>query len=137
MDDVESAIATLHELAAIGVHVSIDDFGTGYSSLNYLKRFPIGTLKIDRSFVRDISTDKDDAAIVSAIVAMAHSMELRVVAEGVETGEQLSFLRELQCDDLQGYLFSAPLAEQEATELLRSDKRLTLPEPSASTRSVG
>jgi EAL domain-containing protein (putative c-di-GMP-specific phosphodiesterase class I) len=93
----------------MGVALSIDDFGTGYSSLNYLKRFPIDTLKIDQSFIRDVSVDADDAAIVQAIVAMAHGLRLRVVAEGVEHEEQLAFLRALNNDEYQGFLFSKPL----------------------------
>jgi len=100
------------------MHISIDDFGTGYSSLNHLKRFPINTVKIDRSFIRDITTDSDDTAIVSAIISMAHSMGLRVIAEGVETGEQLNILRDLQCEEIQGFLFSPPVPPDEAMALL-------------------
>jgi len=109
MDDVELAIATMHELKAMGVQLAIDDFGTGYSSLAYLQRFPIDVLKIDRSFVRDIETDAGSAAMVSAIVSLSHDLGMRVIAEGVETAPQRDFLRERGCDEIQGYLFSRPL----------------------------
>ncbi len=109
MEDVEATTATLGRLNAMGIQLSIDDFGTGYSSLSYLKRFPLSTLKIDRSFIRDLANDQDDAAIVKAIIALAHSLCLRVVAEGVETEEQLNFLRNENCDEIQGYYFSRPL----------------------------
>ena len=91
------------------------------SSLNHLKRFPINTVKVDRSFIRDITTDSDDAAIVGAIISMAHNMELKVIAEGVETEEQLEFLRDLHCDEIQGFLFSPPVPHQEAGELFDLD----------------
>lgn len=110
MENPESAAETLHKLSGMGVHLSIDDFGTGYSSLSYLKRFPIDSLKIDKSFVRDITIDADDAAIAKAVIALAHSLKMVVIAEGVETAEQLDFLREQQCDQIQGYHLSRPLA---------------------------
>ncbi|MFN2442430.1 MAG: putative bifunctional diguanylate cyclase/phosphodiesterase [Thermoanaerobaculia bacterium] len=108
MHDVQRTIRTLHELKELGVRVAIDDFGTGYSSLSYLKQFPVDTLKLDQSFVRDLIAPQD-AKIVSGVIAMAHSMSLQVMAEGVETLSQLEFLRANECDKLQGYLFSRPL----------------------------
>jgi diguanylate cyclase (GGDEF)-like protein/PAS domain S-box-containing protein len=118
MENAESAIATLDELKAKGVNISIDDFGTGYSSLSYLKRFPLDILKIDRSFVRDIPADGDDAAIVGAIIALARSMDIKVVAEGVETESQAEFLDRSGCDFAQGYFFSPPVAPEEIRKLL-------------------
>lgn len=118
MQNAEATISTLRELKALGVRVSIDDFGIGYSSLSYLKRLPIDTLKIDQSFVRDITTDPDDAAIATAVIALAHTLKLRVVAEGVETEEQLAFLTARSCDRMQGYLFSHPLPPEECTVFL-------------------
>ena len=118
MQNAQTAIQTLRELKALGVGLSIDDFGTGYSSLSYLKRFPIDTLKIDQSFIRDIGTDPDDAAIASAIIALAHTLKLTVVAEGVETADQLEFLTRHGCDRTQGYFFSRPLAAERCSELL-------------------
>lgn len=118
MDDIDTASSTMRALHCSGIHISIDDFGTGYSSLSHLKRFPINTVKIDRSFIRDITTDSDDAAIVGAIIAMAHNMGLKVIAEGVETQQQLDFLHSLQCDEVQGFLFSPPVPHHEACALL-------------------
>ena len=114
MQNTQTTVALLAELNRLGMRISIDDFGTGYSSLSYLKRFPVDTLKIDRSFVCDIGTDPDDDAIVKAIIALAQSLELRVVAEGVETPEQLHFLRTHGCNEIQGYLISRPLPADEA-----------------------
>ena len=124
MQDPEEAAGVLRDLKDMGLHLSIDDFGTGYSSLSYLQRFPVDHLKIDQSFVRDIHTDADDRAIVTAVIALAHSMKLKVVAEGVETPEQLAFLREHRCDIMQGYLFSRPVSGDDVLELLTKDSRL-------------
>jgi diguanylate cyclase (GGDEF)-like protein/PAS domain S-box-containing protein len=124
MHDMERTVATLTELDALGVALSVDDFGTGYSSLSYLKRFPIDVLKIDRSFVRDITSDPDDAAIATAIIAMAHSLEIKVIAEGVETLEQQEFLKQHNCDGMQGYYFSKPLPAEDFTRLLQKHQRL-------------
>lgn len=119
MTDVERAIETLDNLHHLGVFLSIDDFGTGYSSLSYLKRFPIDILKIDQSFVRDISLDPDDAAIVLSIISLAHSLRMGVIAEGVETAEQLAFLQRHGCDQMQGYYFSRPVPAAAFEKLLR------------------
>jgi diguanylate cyclase (GGDEF)-like protein/PAS domain S-box-containing protein len=116
------AVALLNELKEMGIRLAIDDFGTGYSSLAYLKRFPIDCLKIDRSFVSDIPRDAGNAAITQAIVAMAHSLGLKVIAEGVETHDQLAFLREHGCDEVQGFYFSSAVPEAEATALLESSR---------------
>lgn len=113
VQDVQEAIATMRELNAMGVQLSIDDFGTGYSSLSYLKRFPVGRLKIDQSFVRGIPADRDDQAIAKAVISLGHRMNLKVIAEGVETEKQLAFLRDNNCDEMQGYYFSEPVSVQE------------------------
>ena len=120
MGNIENTISRIGELTSMGVQVSIDDFGTGYSSLSQLKRLPIQKLKIDKSFVRDIETSSNDRAIIRAVLVMAHSMNLRVVAEGVEKEDQLSFLREEQCDEAQGFLFSEPLSAEKFLELTRT-----------------
>ncbi|MES2366560.1 MAG: EAL domain-containing protein [Pseudomonadota bacterium] len=124
MQDTVSSEATLRQLKALGVDLALDDFGTGYSSLSYLKRFPFDRVKIDRSFVRDIITDSDDAAISKAIISMAHSLGIRVVAEGVETEAQCQFLRRHQCDEMQGYYFSHPLPFTKVTALLNEKRQL-------------
>ena len=119
MQNISTAVDTLNVLSSKGIRISIDDFGTGYSSLSYIKRLPIDVVKIDKTFVRDVTVDQDDAAIVSAIIAMAHSLRLEVVAEGVETQEQLDFLRAEGCDAMQGYFFSKPLPADEILNLLK------------------
>ncbi len=120
MHNIEENIATLNELKAMGIGIAVDDFGTGYSSLNYLKRLPIDTLKIDRSFVSDVTVNRDDAAIVDAIISLAQSLTLRVVAEGVENRDQQTFLEAHHCDEMQGYLFSHPLPAAQFAELLKN-----------------
>ncbi|MES2298836.1 MAG: EAL domain-containing protein [Pseudomonadota bacterium] len=120
MNDVEHAITILRDLKQLGVHIAIDDFGTGYSSLSYLRRFPIDALKIDQSFVKDLTVDADDAAIVLSIISLAHSLRLKVVAEGVETTEQLAFLRAHGCDQMQGFLFSRALDVDAFAQLVRA-----------------
>lgn len=124
MKSTDVTVTALDEFHQLGIAISIDDFGTGYSSLNYLKRFPVNKLKIDQSFVRDVVKDPDDAAITNAIVVLGHTLQLKTIAEGVETQEQLDFLRSIGCDEVQGYLFSKPLPAEEATKILAEGKRL-------------
>jgi len=118
MKNPDMAVQTLDQLKKIGIKISIDDFGTGYSSLGHLKRLPIDILKIDKSFIEDVTTNPDDAALVMAIIALAHNLRLKVVAEGVETEEQLKFLQLLKCDEWQGYLFSKPVPAEDFEKLL-------------------
>jgi EAL domain-containing protein (putative c-di-GMP-specific phosphodiesterase class I) len=115
---VEFAASVLTRWKNMGINISIDDFGTGFSSLASLKRLPIGALKIDQSFVRDATSDTDDAAIVNAIITLAHNLRLKVVAEGVETEEQLRFLQVLRCDEIQGDFYSKPLPPDSLASLL-------------------
>ena len=122
MDDSALSTMALYKLKDRGVRVSVDDFGTGYSSLSYLKRFPIDALKIDRSFVRDITTDPDDATITNAIIGLAHNLRRRVIAEGVETQAQLAFLQKHSCDEAQGFLFSPPVVAAELARLIKTPK---------------
>ena len=122
MSNAEGAVSVLEQLKSIGVQIAIDDFGTGYSSLAYLKRFPIDILKVDRSFIRDIPADSGDMKITRAIIAMAHSLRLKVVAEGVETAQQLQFLRSQCCDAIQGYFLYRPLGEDELADVLKHNR---------------
>ena len=119
MSHAQKSVAMLQRLKNLGIRLSMDDFGTGFSSLAYLKRFPIDTLKIDRAFIHDVTINADDAAITLAIIAMAHNLKLKVIAEGVETAEQLQFLRDHHCDEAQGYYLSRPLPEMQIFTLLR------------------
>ena len=118
----EAIVDNINALQALGVSLSVDDFGTGYSSLAYLKRFPISTLKIDRAFIAALNDAPGDDAIVRAVIAMAHSLSLQVVAEGVETEAQLQFLKENGCDDVQGYLISRPIDAEAFTTLLEQSQ---------------
>ncbi len=124
MQQAEASVVTLRELKAMDIRIAIDDFGTGYSSLSYLKRFPIDVLKIDQSFVREIPADADDAAIAGTVITMAHSLGLKVVAEGVETAAQLNFMREHSCDAMQGYYLSKPLPAEQFEAFLKNGARL-------------
>ena len=124
MQDIEQTIEKLWELRSLGVLLSIDDFGTGYSSMNYLKRLPCDILKIDRSFVMDITTDPSDRAVVEAIVSLSRHMKMKVVAEGVESKEQLAFLKKEQCHEVQGYYISRPLPAAEFSDFIRKHNKI-------------
>ncbi len=126
MKDPEHSIKVLNELKTFGIKIAIDDFGTGYSSLGYLKKLPIDALKIDKSFISDITADPDAAALVMAIITLSHNLRLKVVAEGVETDEQLKFLHLVRCDELQGYLFSKPVSYEDFGQMLRDEFEYTL-----------
>ena len=125
MGDNQTGMRFLNEMHELGVHLSIDDFGTGFSSLNYLKKLPVNKLKIDQSFIRDIDTDEGDAAIIRSIISLGHRLNLRVIAEGVETQEQLDFLRIRGCDEIQGYFYARPLPPEKFIEFAKSPPRLT------------
>lgn len=133
LHEITTANAVLSRLRGLGIHIAIDDFGTGYSSLSYLKQFPFDTLKIDRLFIQNIGQDPESSAITLATIQMAHSLNLKVIAEGVETESELAFLRKHDCDEIQGYYFSRPLPEAEFEKLLASSKRLD--DPTASVKS--
>jgi len=128
MSDAEEAVQMLRELKHLGVGLSIDDFGTGYSSLAYLKRFPLDTIKIDRGFIRDAISNPDDATLTLTIINLAHSLKVRVVAEGVETPGQMKFLREHGCDEMQGFFFARPMEVADCTRALKENRRLPNPE---------
>jgi len=131
MHSIDKALRLLGEIKRRGITLAIDDFGTGHSSLAYLKRFPVDTLKIDRTFVRDLSVDQNDLAITRAIIAMGHSLGLKVIAEGVETAAQLEIMRRFECDEYQGYLFSKPLPVAEFEVLMGI---ATAPQPDLASR---
>jgi EAL domain-containing protein (putative c-di-GMP-specific phosphodiesterase class I) len=118
MNDVDNAIGKMRQLTDLGISLSIDDFGTGYSSLAALKRFPIQCLKIDKAFIKEVTVSANDVAIVTAIIALAHSMNLTVMAEGIETREQMDFLIGKGCETGQGYLFSPPVGPDQAARFL-------------------
>ncbi len=134
MQDVNRAIETMKKLRGLGVRLSIDDFGTGYSSLSALKRFPVQRLKIDRSFIQDLPEDEDDRAVASAVISLGQKLNLRVIAEGVETDEQVAFLRENHCDELQGYHFSRPVAADAIPALLLRRAIAFAPRPAKKRR---
>lgn len=120
MQNVDFTKTILSKFQQMGIHLAMDDFGTGYSSLSYLKKFPLHTIKIDQSFIRELAVDPYDQAITNAVIALGQGLDLSVVAEGVETKEQLDCLQSLECEDMQGYFFSRPLSVENATELLQN-----------------
>jgi len=122
MIEPEASVTILEQLSQMGVLVSVDDFGTGYSSMSYLRRLPVDKLKIDREFIREVMSRPDDASIVRAIVSLAHSLRLKVVAEGVETAEQLAFLQTLGCDQYQGYYFSPAIPADDFAALVAGSR---------------
>ncbi|MFL6709984.1 MAG: EAL domain-containing protein [Massilia sp.] len=136
MRDLEKSVGKMRELKAMGVALSIDDFGTGYSSLSALKSFPISSLKIDKSFVSELADNQDDQAIAMAVISLGHKLNLRVIAEGVETEQQVRFLRENECDEMQGYLFSPPVKPERIAELLREQAATVAPLLSKESRDV-
>ncbi len=129
MQNAENSVRMLRELKRLGVRIALDDFGTGYSSLNYLRRFPIDTLKLDRAFVLDVTEDENDAAIATAVISMAHSLGLTVIAEGIEKEDQLAFLRALGCRRGQGFLFGRPMPVEEFRECIDNGLPAFISEP--------
>jgi EAL domain-containing protein (putative c-di-GMP-specific phosphodiesterase class I) len=129
MRNLEQSIETLTQLRAVGMQVAVDDFGVGYSSLNQLTRLPASSMKIDRSFIMNLPDDEDSGSITEAIIAMAKRLKLRVIAEGVETGAQLEFLRANRCEAYQGYLFSRPVTAPEATAMLKAESAAVVVAP--------
>lgn len=127
MSDSEDSAQVLDNMKRYGIRLSVDDFGTGYSSLAYPKRFPLDSLKIDRAFIRHITTDSGDATIAKAIISLAHNLKLSVLAEGVETQAQLDFLRENACDEMQGYLFARPMPVADGARAMIDGRRLRKP----------
>jgi EAL domain-containing protein (putative c-di-GMP-specific phosphodiesterase class I) len=134
MHDSQHVLDMMHDLKAIGIKIALDDFGTGQSSLSHLRKFPIDIVKIDRDFVREVPHNKDDVALVSAIIAMSHGLGKKVVAEGVETEAQLNFLRELGCDSIQGFLYSRPVPLEVMSQLI--GQRLRTGDPAVSPNLV-
>ena len=137
MKDVDAVVAKLKELKSLGLLMAIDDFGTGYSSLSYLRRFPIDRLKIDQSFTREVNSSSDGAAIARAVIQLGHALELRVIAEGVETEAQLNFLRDNACDEIQGYFFSRPLDPKALREFLLARKQAQATGDDTTDTSIG
>jgi EAL domain-containing protein (putative c-di-GMP-specific phosphodiesterase class I) len=133
MQNAEVTTNALRNLKVLGVKVAIDDFGTGYSSLGYLKRFPIDSLKIDRSFIAELPDDHDGASIAQAVIRLSHALRLKVIAEGVENKAQLDFLAASGCDEVQGYYFSRPMPGDECTAFLRAGRRLPRRAPAFAT----
>ena len=127
MKDLPHSVKTLKDLKTLGIHAALDDFGNGYSSLSYLKHLPLNVLKIDRSFLQDLKVDKNSEAILAAITSMGHTLDLEVVAEGVENEEQLAFLKSKLCDEVQGYLFGPPAPAEKITKMLKTKSYIMIP----------
>jgi EAL domain-containing protein (putative c-di-GMP-specific phosphodiesterase class I) len=135
MQNVATAVATMRELQVLGVQLAIDDFGTGYSSLAALKNFPVGRLKIDKSFIADLADNKSDRDLTSAIISLGQKLNMRVIAEGVETEWQLAFLRDNNCDDVQGFLFSAPVSPKDIEKFIAVDRTGTATIPASAAQA--